>query len=61
MTKIEKREVEMARKFAAMGNAETAARILSAAIRSSLSGKSQKEILIVAKEISVDKNKEFIV
>ena len=61
MTKTETREVATARKYAAAGMPDTAARALSALIRAARTTASKAELMGEARKLGVDKRPEFIV
>jgi len=60
MTKTEAREVATARKYAAAGMLDTAARSLSALIRAARTNASKTELLTEARKLGADKLPEFI-
>jgi hypothetical protein len=61
MTKIEAREIATAKMAKAHGMDDMAARTLSGVYRAAMSGKTQREVLEIARALGVDQHEDFIV
>ena len=61
MNKAQKRQVEMIHLYLANGMPDTAARSLSALIRSALTAKGRSELLALAETIGVINHPDFII
>lgn len=61
MNKAQKRQVEMIHLYLANGMSDTAARSLSALIRSALTAKGRAELLALAETIGVINHPDFII
>ena len=60
MSKVQARQVELARHYVRLGHPEIAARSISACIRCSLRQREIEELRAVARELGVDRHPEFI-
>ena len=61
MNKQQAKQVEMAKRYVALGLPDAAARSISALIRCAMSRKSREALMAVAADLNVDKHPEFII
>ena len=61
MNKVQARQVELAKRYVALGLPDVAARSISALIRCSLSRKAEADLMQIAKDMGIDKHPEFII
>jgi hypothetical protein len=61
MTNTQSRQVELARRYVALGHVDVAARSISALIRCAMRQRDIDELLVIASELGVDTHHDFIV
>lgn len=61
MNQSQARQVELAKRYIALGHADVAARSISALIRCAMSTKAQHELLKIAQDLGVANHPEFII
>ena len=61
MTKPQARQIELARRYVALGHADVAARSISALIRCALRQSDADELRAIAAELGVDAHPDYIV
>lgn len=60
MTKFQSKQVEMIQVYIANGMTDTAARSLSALVRSAMRAKDQQELMSLAQSLNLVNNPEFV-
>ena len=60
MTKFQTKQVEMIQAYIANGMTDTAARSLSALVRSAMRAKDQQELMTLAQSLNLVNNPEFV-